>query len=244
MCQIEHDIELFTAERLSFDSTTSNLPSCSKCHKKEHHNRLNCPYPSPCMSTKFCKNIEKHPDDKQFLKQQKQLAEERKCLLSLKTELANKHRSSISVNNRYSTQIKQTLIDSHPNKYIRTINGKAIEDWRLINRFSILERHYEGNIPSPSEACETIDNLESLVQTTQNSLLLNAKVGKTSVHQPYKKLWKDRGVSWPSRRTRKDNKTLPSTSTCSKVQDGADSSKDVHLPQRKNMGLDDDSQLA
>lgn len=147
MCQIEHDIELFTAERLSFDSTTSNLPSCSKCHKKENHNRLNCPYPSPCMSTEFCKNIEKHPDDKQFLKQQKQLAEERKCLLSLKTELANKHRSSISVNNRYSTQIKQTLNDSHPNKYIRTINGKAIEDWRLINRFSILERHYQKQCP-------------------------------------------------------------------------------------------------
>ena len=65
-------------------------PCCTKCHRKEGHNRLNCPYPAPCSSALFCGNIDKHPDDKRIVKQKaKQLTEERKSLLAMKDELKN-----------------------------------------------------------------------------------------------------------------------------------------------------------
>ena len=88
----EKDRDNFIRERKQY--VLSNLPTYGKCHLKEGHNRLNCPYPNPCSSSIYCKNIDKHPDDKQTLKDlNKKLNEERK-LLSFMTEELKKTRKS------------------------------------------------------------------------------------------------------------------------------------------------------
>ena len=137
---LEDELAEYTARRTL--PSTSSLPCCNKCHRKEGHNRLNCPYPTVCTSSLFCGNIDKHPDDKQTAKQKtKQLNEERKSLLAMKDELKNREKSSASVAKRYTARVKETLIKSNPEKYLRFVNGNQIEDWRLINKDSkILEK--------------------------------------------------------------------------------------------------------
>ena len=174
-------------------SSTSSLPCCNKCHRKKGHNRPNCPYPTACTSALFCGNIDKHPDDKQTLKQKtKQLSEERKSLQAMKEELKNREKSSASVAKRYTAQVKETLIKSNPEKYLRSVNENQIEDWRLLNKDSkILGKEFKGNIPTAEEARETIEEIEDLLDHEEPA------TGKTSVRNPYKKLWQDRGISWP-----------------------------------------------
>ena len=39
--------------------------ACTNCHRREGHNRVNCPYKGhPCLSSKFCGDLNKHKDEK------------------------------------------------------------------------------------------------------------------------------------------------------------------------------------
>ena len=225
--KIEKDRDNFVRDRTPKQVVLSTLPTCSKCHLKEGHNRLNCPYPSSCLSSAYCRNIDKHPDDKQTLKDlNKKLTEERKRLSSMKEELKNKEQACESVKNRYITRVKETLIASNPEKYVREVDGKSIENWRMINKDSkILEQQFKGKIPSPEDARTAIMSCETLVpqKTTR----------KTSVHQPYKLLWESHGVSRPNAcdRSPKIGRTL----TCETRKDALCS------PQRKKAAIDRNS---
>ena len=118
--KIKKDRDNFVRDRTPKQVVLSTLPTCSKCHLKEGHNRLNCPYPSNCLSSAYCTNIDKHPDDKQTLKDlNKKLTEERKRLSSMKEKLKDKDQAWESVKNRYITRVKETLIASNPEKYVR-----------------------------------------------------------------------------------------------------------------------------
>ncbi len=198
---LEEELAEYTAQRML--PSTSSLPCCSKCHRKEGHNRLNCPYPMACSSALFCGNIDKHPDDKQTVKQKtKQLTEKRKSLEVMKEELKNREKSSASVPKRYTARVKETLIKSNPEKYFCFVNGIQIEDWRLINQDSkILEKEFKGKIPTAEEARETIEEFEDQAFLKDRETV----TGKTSVRNPYKKLWQDRGISWPHRETKSND---------------------------------------
>ena len=240
---IEKERDIFVQERAPKQDVLTKIvmPTCSKCHLKEGHNRLNCPYPNHCSSSIFCKNVEKHPEDKQAIKEfNKRLGEERKRLSSMKEELKNRENACESVKNRYVNRVKETLIASDPEKYITEIDGKSIENWRLINMDSkILEREFRGKIPSPEEAREAILSLDSLAPQ---------KTGKTTVHEPYKRLWESKGISWPKRHS--------SSSRCSSQKFLASEDKTVEYdidaalrsPQRKKTASEriyqDDYQLA
>ena len=160
---IEKERDTFVQERAPKQDVLTKIvmPTCSKCHLKEGHNGLNCPYPNHCSWSIFCKNVEKHPEDKQAIKEfNKRLGEERKRLSSMKEELKNRENACEGVKNRYVNRVKETLIASHPEKYITKID---VEDWRLINKDSkILEQEFRGKIPSPEEAREAILSLDSL----------------------------------------------------------------------------------
>ena len=81
-------------------------------------------------------------------------------------------------------------MESNPENYTIEIDGKSIENWRLINMDSkILEQEFRGKIPSPEEVRNAIMSVETLVP--------HKTKGKTSVYKPYKKLWESQGVSWP-----------------------------------------------
>ncbi len=157
------------------------------------------------MSALFCGNIDKHPDDKQTVKQKtKQLTEERKSLEVMKEELKNREKSSASVAKHCTARVKETLIRSNPEKYLRFVNGIQIEDWRPINQDSkILEKEFKGKIPTAEEACETIEEFEDQAFLKDRETV----TGKTSVRNPYKKLWQ--GISWPRRKTKSNDDSSP-----------------------------------
>ena len=163
--KIEKDSDNFVRDRTPKQVVLSTLPTCSKCHLKEGHNRLNCPYPSNCLSSAYCRNIDKHPDDKQTLKDlNKKLTEERRRHVVCKGRAKNKEQACESVKNRYITRVKETLIASNPEKYVREVDGKSIKNWRMINKDSkILEQQFKGKIPSPEDARTAIMSCETLV---------------------------------------------------------------------------------
>ena len=222
VCTVKNEHDNFMQERTPKQCFESPLPMCGKCHLKEGHNRLNCRYPNACSLSTYCKNIDKHPKDKQTVKElDKKLSEERKLLSKMKEELKNRETSCASVSNRYVARIKDTLIDSDPDKYIREIDGKSIENWRLLNKDSkILEKHFKHKIPSAEEAKNTITAFDSRINIK--------RAGKTSVHNPYKKLWESQGVSWPKSH---DNSRSSSSATSSRDCDEIDNT--LRSPQRK-----------
>ena len=186
---IQRKIDAFKGERTP-TALISSLPVCSKCHLREGHNRLNCPYPLACSSSAYCKNISKHPEEKTVLKELiKQGTDEGNKLASMRQDLNLKQQAASKVASRYVNRVKETIMATDPEKYTREVNGKVIEDWRKINRDSkILEKSFKGKIPSPEEAKKLLSSSLSPPQLS---------VGKTSVHNPYKMLWNSHGVLWP-----------------------------------------------
>ena len=185
---VKRKINAYKGERTP-TALISSLPVCSKCHLREGHNRLNCPYPLACSSSMYCKNISKHAEEKAVLKELiKQGTDEDNKLASMREDLNLKQQAASKVASRYVNRVKETIIATDPEKYIREVNGKVVEDWRKINRDSkILEKSFKGKIPSPEEAKKVLSSSLSLPQLS---------VGKTSVHNPYKMLWNSHGVLW------------------------------------------------
>ena len=106
---------------------------------------------------------------------------------------------------------------------MRSVNGNQIEDWRLLNKDSkILEKEFKGNIPTAEEARETIEEIEDLLDHEE------PVTGKTSVRNPYKKLWQDRGIFGPHNTETKCD----------------DDSSPIHYSHRKKCREEDDRQLA
>ena len=186
---IRRKIDAYKGERTPM-ALTSSLAVCSKCHLREGHNRLNCPYPLACSSSAYCKNISKHPEEKAVLKELiKQGTDEDNKLASMREDLNLKQQAASKVASRYVNRVKEIIIATDPEKYTREVNGKVVEDWRKINRDSkILEKSFKGKIPSPEEAKKLLSSSLSPPQLS---------VGKTSVHNPYKMLWNSHGVLWP-----------------------------------------------
>ena len=88
----------------------------------------------------------------------------------MKEELKNKEQACESVKNRYITRVKETLIASNPEKYVREVDGKSIENWRMINKDSkILEQQFTGKIPSPEDARTAIMSCDRNSGSTKNN---------------------------------------------------------------------------
>lgn len=168
----------------------SSLPVCSKCHLREGHNRIYCPHPLACSSSVYCKNINKHPGEKTFLKELiKEGTDEGNKLASMREDLNLKQQAAAKVASRYVNRVKDTITSTDPEKYTREVSGKVVEDWRKINRDAkILEKSCKGKIPSPEETKKVLSSSLSPHQLS---------VGETSVHNPYKMLWNSHGVLWP-----------------------------------------------
>ncbi len=144
-----------------------------------------------CSSALFCGNIDKHPDDKQTVKQKtKQLTEERKSLEVMKEELKNREKSIASVAKCYTVRVKETLIKSNPEKYLRFVNGIQIEDWCLINQDSkILEKEFKGKIPTAEEARETIEEFEDQAFLKDRETVTGKNVCPQSLQEAMARSW-------------------------------------------------------
>ena len=74
-------------------------------------------------------------------------------------------------------------------------NGQHVENWFQLNQDAKkLEVFLKGKLPRPKS------DIQGLLARAEidNSSRIN-KSGKTSVRNPYKKLWQDRGVEWPTK---------------------------------------------
>ena len=104
----------------------SSLPVCSKCHLREGHNRLNCPYPLACSSSMYCKNVSKHPEEKAALKELiKQGTDEDNKLASMREDLNLKQQAASKVASRYVNRVKETIIATDPEKYTREMEKSS-----------------------------------------------------------------------------------------------------------------------
>ena len=85
-----------------------------------------------------------------------------------------------------------------------TKQGNSIENWQAINRDSKrLEKKLKGKLP------ESTPEILQLLSEDEDDVPINRVKKSTSVRNPYKRLWEERGVIWPSTSTT----TRPSTST-------------------------------
>jgi len=175
-------------------------PMCSNCHKQEGHNRLNCPY-NACVTSFHCGAINKHPGEKSQLKEyEKQLQDVKKEMSSVQKELDVKQAASKSIQQRYVYQVRHCLIESDPDRYLVIGDeGHRIENWFLLNQDAKkLEVMLKGKLPAQHA---NIKELLAKASVTDSEDCMHKASKKTSVRNPYKKLWKDRGVEWPNEGT-------------------------------------------
>ncbi|KAJ7380850.1 hypothetical protein OS493_007243 [Desmophyllum pertusum] len=126
-------------------------------------------------------------------------------LARLKEEMEAKAATAGSIQNRFSYKVRDMLINSCPDKYLLTTKqGNSIENWQAINRDSKrLEKKLKGKLP------ESTPEILQLLSEDEDDVPINRVKKSTSVRNPYKRLWEERGVIWPSTSTT----TRPSTST-------------------------------
>ena len=173
---------------------SSRKPVCGNCHM-EGHNRLNCEF-GQCLSVEYCNLLDKHPDEKKEMASiKRQLKSEEKKLEQLEEELTAKAATASSVQNRFSYKMRASLIDSCPEKYLSTTtDGRTVENWHAINRDSKrLEKICRGKVPESSDLRHLLSEEVDLGTETSEPARMS-----TSVRNPYKRLWQERGVRWPS----------------------------------------------
>ena len=67
MAEKEEEVQRLMARYGKHAGIDYSKPSCTNCHRRERHNRVNCPYKAhPCQSAEFCGNLSKHKDLKKL----------------------------------------------------------------------------------------------------------------------------------------------------------------------------------
>ena len=61
--ELQRELERLSAVYGKHPGVDYSRLACTNCHRREGHNRLNCPYKGhPCFSSKFCGDLNKHKD--------------------------------------------------------------------------------------------------------------------------------------------------------------------------------------
>lgn len=168
-------------------------PACTNCHRRERHNRVNCPYKAhPCQSAEICGDLNKHKDEKDILSRAvNELNTAKKSLEKLQSGLSTKIALKNQTTNSFSSVMRSRLINECKPRYL---TSQGFENWRQVNMdLKKLESHFKGKIPSADvsllEALTEYDNKISLGQFNQKAQ-----------HQgnPVRTLWELKGIEWPS----------------------------------------------
>lgn len=164
-------------------------PACTNCHRREGHNRVNCPYKGyPCLSAEFCGDLNKHKGQKDTVTEKNNLLQtQRKTLEKLKNTLASKVILKDQVTNSFSSIMRSRLINDGPQRYI---NAAGLQNWRQINiDLQKLDSHFKGKIPPPGVSLiDALEEYESKRQQASNVVTGN----------PMRTLWEMKGIKWPS----------------------------------------------
>ena len=129
---------------------TRNL--CSNCHNSGH-NKTMCSI-APCSSATICKEIKRHPEEEKYFKKvQSELKAAKTKLKQLELEIMLKKDSYSASLNTFAAKVQADLINSDPQKYLRTTTtGERVPQWLLVNAdIRKLERICNGKVPATSE---------------------------------------------------------------------------------------------
>lgn len=205
--EISHSIANYPKPKANVSRGSDGAgPTCSNCHRQEGHNRLNCPY-NKCETVFHCGAINKHPEEKSNLKEyEKQRQDVLKEISRIQQDIDVKEKAAKSIQERYVNKVRHRLIESIPERYLDVgKDGNTVENWFQLNRDAKkLEIKLKGKLPPPDlNLKELLDDDSS---TASNSLY--SVPGKTAVRNPYKKLWVDRGVAWPTSPTTMNDDSL------------------------------------
>jgi hypothetical protein len=135
------------------------LPLCSYCHTPGH-NKTNCLF-TPCESASYCHDIKRHPDEKKFLKEQKEELKTLKGKLHrLQDDLKGKRQMLKGIQDTFVAKVQTDLINSNPKKYLRkSTTGHFIPNWLIVNcDVRKLERICQGKVPSKYEIPSLLKN--------------------------------------------------------------------------------------
>jgi hypothetical protein len=198
-------------------------PMCGNCHQREGHNKLNCPY-QKCETVFLCGDIAKHPEEKTRMKQvEKNHRELLKEMSTLENDFKVKEASATSLQSRYVYKVRNVLIESNPSRYLSVgAGGVYVENWFQLNKDARkLQSILKGKVPT------SVTNIQKLLDESTDDTLNTSVIdkGKTTVRNPYRNIWEQKGVQWPGR---KESST--SVSTCSQSSSSSLPSDDDTFP--------------
>lgn len=180
-------------------------PACTICHRREGHNRVNCPYKGhPCLSSQFCGDLNKHKNEKDSVSAAaNRLQSAKKCLDKLQNDLAMKSALKVQTTNSFSSVMRTRLVSECRARYL---TSQGFENWRQINKdLKKLEAHFKGKIPGNEISLITaLDEYNKKIYPAQSEVGLSGN--------PVRTLWELKGIKWPSTAS---NSEVSETSTCS-----------------------------
>ena len=100
--------------------------------------------------------------------------------------------------NTFAAKVQANLINSDPQKYLRTTTtGEKVPQWLLVNTdIRKLERICNGKVPDTSEIQKLIREYDESFAITSRQKALELE--QTSVN-PVKRLWKEKGIKFPGK---------------------------------------------
>ena len=109
---------------------------------------------APCSSATTCKEIKRHPQEEQYFKKVRSVLKASKTKLKqLELDIMLKKDSYSASLNTFAAKVQANLINSDPQKSLRTTTtGERVPQWLLINTvIRKLERICNGKVPDTSE---------------------------------------------------------------------------------------------
>ena len=137
--------------------------SLQSCAEKNIRFDCNCPYKGhPCLSAKFCGDLNKHKGEKDSLSAVKtELQAAKKSLCKLENTLSSKVALKNQTTSSFSSVVRLRLINERKSRYI---SSQGFENWRQINiDIKKLEAYFRRKIPSDEESL--IDALKNTIRS-------------------------------------------------------------------------------
>ena len=159
--------EVFELESSFKSLETSKKPLCSNCHNSGH-NKTMCSF-TPCSSATICKEIKRQPEEeKYFKKMQSELKAAKTKLKQLELDIMLTKGSYSASLNTFAAKVQANLINSDPQKYLRTTTtGERVPQWLLVNTdIRKLERICNGKVPDTSEIQKLIHEYDESFAVT------------------------------------------------------------------------------
>lgn len=200
--ELQRDLDRLTAAYGKHPGIDYSKPACTNCHRREGHNRSNCPYKGhACLSAQFCGDINKHKEEKDAVSAAaNRLQSVVKSLQKLESTLAMKKALKNQTSNSFSSVVRTRLVSECRARYL---TQQGFENWRQINQdLKKLEAHFKGKIPPKDiSLIAALDEYNNKINPAQSEPVLGGN--------PVRTLWELKGIKWPTSSSSTESKGMP-----------------------------------